>query len=138
VIGQWNQRRFKQTRVIRFSGSLRWLAPMANVTQQVFKGRRFPEVGEELRSFYVSFVAVEDDDVSVFRALLRALYRDAVAGDAMFALTSLHQEDPLRAALEDYSLTPFSARIYCVCFSDGESGFGNLDNRVPYLEAATL
>jgi hypothetical protein len=138
VIGQWNQRRFKQTRVIRFSGSLRWLAPMANVTHQVFKGRRFPEVGEELRSFYVSFVAVDDDDVSVFRALLRTLYRDAVAGDAMFALTSLHQEDPLRAALEDYSLTPFSARIYCVCYSDGESGFGILDNRVPYLEAATL
>jgi hypothetical protein len=138
VIGQWNQRRFKQTRVIRFSGSLRWLAPMANVTHQVFKGRRFPGVGEELRSFYVSFVAVDDDDVSVFRALVRALYRDAVAGDAMFALTSLHQEDPLRAALEDYSLTPFSARIYCVCYSDGESGFGILDNRVPYLEAATL
>lgn len=138
VIGQWNQRRFKQTRVIRFSGPLRWLAPLAKMTHPILKGRRFPEVGEELRSFYVSFVAVDNDDVSVFRALLRALYLDAVTGDAMFALTSLHQEDPLRAALEDYSLTPFCARIYCVCYSDGERDFANLDNRVPYLEAATL
>jgi len=138
VISQWNQRRFKQTRLIRYSGNLRWLVPMAKLTHQVLNGRRFPEIGEELRSFYVSFVAVDDDDVSVFRALLRVLYRDAVTSDAMFALTSLHQEDPLRTALEDYSLTPFCARIYCVCYSDGERVFSNLDNRVPYLEAATL
>jgi hypothetical protein len=138
VIGQWNQRRFKQTRVIRYSGPLRWLAPMAKLTHPILKGRRFPEVGEELRSFYVSFVAVDDDDVSVFRALLRTLYRDAVAGDAMFALTSFHQEDTLGAPLEEYSLTPFCARIYCVCYSDGERHFSNLDGRVPYLEAATL
>jgi hypothetical protein len=138
VIGQWNQRRFKQTRIIRFSGPLRWLAPMAKMTHPILKGRRFPEVGEELRSFYVSFVAIDDDDITVFRSLLRTLYRDAVAGDAMFALTSLHQEDPLRAVLADYSLTPFCARIYCVCYGDGEGAFDNLDNRVPYLEAATL
>jgi len=138
VIGQWNQRRFKQTRVIRYSGPLRWLAPMAKVTHPLIKGYRFPEVGEEVRSFYISFVAVDDDDVSVFRALLRELYRGAVTADAMFALTSLHEEDPLRAALEDYSLTPFRARIYCVCYADGERGFGRLDKRVPYMEAATL
>lgn len=138
VLGQWNQRHFKQTRIIRFSGPLRWLAPMAKVTHPLLKGRRFPEAGDELRSFYVSFVAVDGDEVSVFRALLRALYRDAVAGDAMFALTSLHQGDPLRAALADYSLTPFCARIFCVCYSNGESAFRKLDNRVPYMEAATL
>jgi hypothetical protein len=138
VLGQWNQRRFKQTRVIRFSGSLRWLAPMAKMAHPLLKGRRFPEPGEELRSFYISFAAVDSDDVSVFRALLRALYREAAAGDAMFALTSLHQDDPLLAALEDYSLTPFCARIFCVCYSDGERDFSHLDNRVPYMEAATL
>jgi len=138
VIGQWNQRGFKQTRIIRFSGPLRWLAPMAKMTHAILRGRRFPEAGEELRSFYVSFVAVDGDDVSVFRALLRALYKDAVEGDAMFALISLHQQDPLRAALVDYSLTPFCAQIFCVSYSDGESAFSNLDKRVPYMEAATL
>ena len=138
VLGQWNQQRFKQTRVIRFAGPLRWLAPMAKIAHPILKGRRFPDPGEELRSFYVAFVAVDKDDVSIFRALLRALYRDAVTGDAMFALTSLHQEDPLRSALADYSLTPFCARIYCVCYHDGESAFDNLDHRVPYMEAATL
>ena len=138
VIGQWNQRGFKQTRVVRYSGNLRWLVPIAKMTHPLIKGRRFPEVGEELRSFYVCFVAVDDDNVSVFRALLRGLYRDAVTGDAMFALTSLHQEDPLRAVLADYSLTPFCARIYCVCYANGEPDFGKLDKRVPYMEAATL
>jgi hypothetical protein len=138
VIGQWNQRRFKQTRIIRFSGPLRWLAPMAKITHPILKGRRFPEVGEELRSFYVTFVAMDNDDLPIFRSLLRALYRDAAAGDARFALTSLHQQDPLRAALLDYSLTPFCARMFCVCYSDGKKAFENLDNRVPYMEAATL
>jgi hypothetical protein len=48
----------------------------------------------------------------------------------------LHERDPLLPALSDYSLTPFSGRLFCATFEDGEDLFRVLDGRVPYLEAS--
>ena len=54
------------------------------------------------------------------------------------AVRALHERDPLLPALQDYSLTPFSGRLFCVAFEDGEDLFRKLDSRVPYREAATF
>jgi hypothetical protein len=55
-----------------------------------------------------------------------------------YAMVGLHERDPLLPALQDYSLTPFAGRLFCVCFADGEPMYQTLDGRVPYVEAATL
>ena len=138
VVGKWDQHEFKQTRIVRYRGSLRWLAPLAKLLNSLAGGHRFPLEGERLSYFNVSFVAIDNDDLQVFRALLRALYRDACSTDAMYGIVSLHKKDPLVAALSEYSLTPFLARLFCVCYNDGEAEFRNLDQRVPYVEAATF
>lgn len=138
VVGRWDQRSFKQTRVVSYRGSLRWLVPLAKIINSLAGGRRFPDEGEQLRYFNLSFVAVDNDNLHVFRALLRAVYRDARSTDAMYGIVSLHKKDPLVAALGDYSVTPFLARLFCVCYSDGERAFASLDERVPYVEAATF
>jgi hypothetical protein len=138
VVGKWDQRKFKQTRVVRYVGRLRWLVPLARVARRLFGSLRFPEEGELLRYFNVCFVAVDGDDPSVFSALLRALYRDATAGDAMYGIISLHDTNLLSPALKDYSLTPFFARLFCVSYTDGERAAAMLDGRVPYVEAATF
>jgi hypothetical protein len=99
---------------------------------------RLPKVGECLPYLFCGFVAVDDDDVAVFRALLRRLYNDAVGGELPYVLLSLHQRDPLAAALDDYATIPFAGRLFCVCFRDGEPMYHDLDARVPYVEVATL
>jgi hypothetical protein len=138
VVGRWDQTSFKQTRVLSYSRRLRWMVPAANAMQTLVGAPAFPEPGQYVPFFYVSFIAVDHDDSGVFRALLREVYNDSVGSSFRYAMVGLHERDPLLAVLQEYSLTPFAGRMFCVCYADGEPAFRRLDNRVPYVEAATL
>jgi hypothetical protein len=138
VVGRWDQSGFKQTRVISYGKHLRWMVPAANAIESLVGAPSFPKPGQYVPFFYVSFIAIDQDDAGVFRALLRQAYNDAVGSSFRYAMVGLHECDPLLAAVKDYSLTPFAGRLFCVCFADGEPAFQTLDGRVPYVEAATL
>ena len=138
VLGKWDQRSFKQTRIVGYGSSLRWLVPVANALRPFTGCAAFPKRGQEIPFFYISFIAVDDDALPVFRALLRRVYNDSLGGDHLYAMLALHERDRLLPALREYSLTPFLGRLFCVAFEDGETAFRNLDLRVPYLEAATF
>ena len=138
VVGKWDQQSFKQTRVVGYGASLRWLVPLANALRPLTGCAAFPKVGQEVPYFYLSFIAVDEDELPVFRALLRRVYNDAVGGDQLYAMLAMHERDPLLPALREYSLTPFLGRLFCVAFEDGEAAFRSLDGRVPYVEAATF
>lgn len=122
VLAKWDLRGVKQSRVLGYRGILKWLRPVLHL----------PKPGSVLPFFYVSFVAVED--VPTFRALLRRLYNDHVGSEYAYFLVALHERDAFREALDDYKLTKFDARLFCVSFEDGEP----LDGRCPYIELATL
>ncbi len=138
VVGCWDQSSFKQTRVTGYGPRLRWMVPLVNVTRPVTGAPRYPKVGEEIRYFYLCFVAIDDDNLEVFRALLRNAYNAAVGTGFLYAILALHERDPLLPALGDYSLTPFSGRLFCATFDDGEALVRELDGRVPYVEASTF
>ena len=138
VVGRWDQTAFKQTRVISYGKRLRWIMPAANAVQSLFGAPAFPEPGQYVPFFHVSFIAIDHDHAGVFRALLRRVYNDSVGSAFRYAMVGLHERDPLLPALKDYSLTPFAGRLFCVCFADGEPMYQTLDGRVPYVEAATL
>lgn len=138
VLGSWDQTSFKQTRVVGYGPRLRFLVPLANMLRPITEAPLFPKPGEEVSYFYISFIAVDEDDVQIFRALLRRAYNDAVGSRYLYAILALHERDSLLPALRDYSLTPFSGRLFCVTFEDGEDVYRSLDGRVPYLEAATF
>jgi hypothetical protein len=138
VVGCWDQSAFKQTRIASYGPRLRWAVPLANALRPVTGAPRYPRAGEELRYFCLSFVAIDDDDLQVFRALLRNAYNAAADTGYVYAILALHERDPLLPAFRDYSLTPFFGRLFCVTFEDGEDLYRELDGRVPYLEASTL
>ena len=138
VVGRWDQTAFKQTRVISYERRLRWMVPAANAVQTLLGASSFPEPGQCVPFFYVSFIAVDQDDLGVFRALLQEVYNDSVGSSFRYAMVGLHERDPLLAVLQEYSLTPFAGRLFCVCYADGEPAFQSLDDCVPYVEAATL
>ena len=133
VVGKWDQRAFKQTRIVGYGGALRWLA--ATPLRRAFG---LPRAGGCLPFFHACFIAIDDDDMPVFRALLRRLYNDAVGTGCTYFILGLHERDPLRAALPDYALMPFHARLFAVSFPDGEPLLHTLDARVPHIEPALL
>jgi hypothetical protein len=138
VLGAWDQRAFKQTVVRGYAGWLAVARPFCNAAARLAGYPRYPAPGEELRSFYASFPAVDDDDQAVFAALLRALYNDRVGRGDHYFVVGLHERDPLVAALDGYALTPFAGRLFAVHFEDGDETWRGLDGRVPYVELAML
>jgi hypothetical protein len=138
VVGCWDQRSFRQTRVAGYGSRLRWTVPLANLARPLTRAPRYPRVGQEVPYFYLGFIGIDGDDPQVFRALLRSAYNAAVGSGYVYAILALHERDPLLPALRDYFLTPFSARLFCVTFEDGEDLVRELDGRVPYLEASTF
>ena len=138
VLGCWDQSSFKQTRIAGYGPRLRWMTPAANAVRPIMGTPLFPKPGQEVAYFYISFIAVDDDNLQIFRTLLRGAYNDAVGTRYLYAILALHERDPLLPALRDYSLTPFSGRLFCVTFEDGEDLYRSLDGHVPYLEAATF
>jgi len=138
TLGRWDQRAFKQTRVVGYSGPLRLLRPILNLGAPVLGWPRFPRPGEPLRSFHAGFVAVEGNDPGIFRALLRRAYNDAVGGPHAYMLVGLHEADPLTRGLDDYRCSPYRGRLFAVHFEDGAAAYRALDGRIPHVELATL
>jgi hypothetical protein len=138
TLARWDQRAFKQTRVVGYRGSLRLLRPVYNVGAPLLGWPRFPRPGATLESCYAAGIAVPDGDVQVFRALLRAVYNAAVGGPHAYVLLGLHARDPLVAALGDYRVSPYRGRLFCVHFEYGEDAWRALDGRIPHVEVATL
>ncbi|HEV8254342.1 MAG TPA: hypothetical protein VGQ78_06280, partial [Vicinamibacteria bacterium] len=138
VVGAWDQRAFKQTVVRGYAPRLTIARPFYNLAAHALGWPRYPPPGEALRSFHASFIAVDDDALDVFRALLRAVYNDRLGRGYHYFVVGLHERDPLAAALADYALTPFAGRLFVVHFEDGEEPWRRLDGRVPYVELAML
>ena len=138
ALAAWDQSGFKQTRIAGYDKMLRWSLPLINGIRRLSKITPYPRPGEYVCALNISFVAVDQDDVATFRALLRRAYNQAIGKGYLYAVISLHEHDPLLPGLNDYSLTAFNGRLFCVCYEDGKEMFRSLDSRVPYVEAAIL
>jgi hypothetical protein len=138
VAGVWDQRRFKQTRIVGYAPHLGIALPFVNSLRRLTGGPRYARAGEYLRYACLSFVAVDADDERVLRALVRAAYNDQVGRDRVYLMMAVHERDPWLRVVQDYSITPFQARLFCVSFEDGAAAVAALDSRVPHVEAALL
>ena len=138
TLARWDQRRFKQTRIVGYGRALATLRPLFNLGAPAFGLPRFPAPGAHLDACYAGFLAIADDDVDVFRSLLRRIYQDARAAGDAYLLIGLHARDPLCAALADYRCSAFRGRLFAVHFEDGDAAYRVLDARVPHVELATL
>jgi hypothetical protein len=128
VLAKWDQRSFRQTVVLRYGGWLGRLRPAINLLRRP----PLPPPGTPLPFFYIAFVST--DDTEACAALLRHVYNEHCGGQYSHFVVGLHEQDPRVAALGDYAQTPFAGRLFAVSLD----GRPDLDDRVPYVEAALL
>lgn len=135
TLALWQQSAFRQIRVADYQGAWRWLRPIYNGLAAISPLTRLPEKGGILRCAYLALTAVEHDDLNVFRALLRHVYRDACGRGLHYLVASLHERHPLLPALDDYMKMDAGGYLFTVQFDDEMLA---LDGRVPFVEAAAL
>lgn len=133
----WNQLGFRQTIVESYGAGISWVRPLVNGWATLRGGVTLPKVGAPLRFVSAALPLTKDDDPEIFAALLQAACARANDG-AEYLLLGLHERDPLSAVAARYRSAVYTARLYYVCWEDGESLRQTVDDRPPYLELGCL
>lgn len=134
ALGIWDQHAFRQIHVESYRRHWRWLKPLYNALCRCTPLQPLPPAGAALRHLYVALLAVADDDVAVFRVLLRHAYR-ACRGCGHYLTCALHERDPLLPVLHEYYRINAGGQLFTVAFDPCPYP---LDGRIPYVEAAAL
>ena len=138
IVAGWDQSSFKQTRIVRYHGRWKWLGPLSRWVAPIRQAPGLPSPGECLSYFYACCIAVDQDNLEVFRALLRELYNANVGQEWLYFMVGLHERDPLVPALKEYAQIPFAGRLFAVTLADDGNLPPALDSRIPSVEIATL
>jgi hypothetical protein len=138
VAGLWDQSGFKQTVVQGYGGWLRVAAPFYNLAAPLLGRATLPHPGEKLRSAYAALICIANDEVAVFRALLRELYNSARSRGMSHLLVGLDARDPLLTAACEYVHVTYPSRLYLAEWPGGIGVYDQLDGRATYLDIACL
>lgn len=135
TLAGWDQHAFRQIHVEHYRGFWRLCKPFYNALARITPLHRLPENGGILHYGYVALTAIKHDDVDVFRALLRALYRQRRRSAWHYMVCALHECDPLLPVLHEYSAIAAGGHLFTVAFDENGTP---PDGRVPYIEAGAL
>ena len=128
VAAKWDQTPFKQVIIKKYNGKWNWIKKLT--------GNFLPEENCPIKQFYVSFIAIKDDNNDIFEAILNKIYNDN-KHYKYFSLI-LHSKDNLNSALKKYFCIKYISRLYITEFLDNSEIKNLIDDRIPYLELAGL
>lgn len=138
VAGVWDQGNIKQTVVGGYDKTLKYLRPFYNMYATLTGDPQLPPIGERIRSFYISFVAIDPPNPEILRMLLRHICYDGNSAGYPYCIIGFNEKDPLSKVLSDFRYRMVKSRIYAVYWEDGQKKVEGLDNKLPHLEIATL
>jgi hypothetical protein len=138
VAGLWDQSGCRQTIVHSYNGLLRLARPLYNLVAPLRGHPLLPGRGERINSACLSFIAIEEDSIGVFAALLREACARAFDRGFDYLMLGLAEADPLAAAPRALPHVPYTSTLYMVEIDPSLSFAGTLDGRVPYVEISTL
>lgn len=135
MVGTWNQKSFKQTRVVRYSVPMELLRHVYNLYGALMGAIRLPGAGGILDYRQLHTMLIRDDNPDTLAALIRPAIR--LAREERAALVcAFFEEDPLRQAMHGLRRRTLASSHFVGCYErDPRSEF---DNRTPYIEVSRL
>jgi len=133
----WDQRAFKQLRVLCYSRRLAVARHLINTVGRLAGAHPLPPAGAPLATASIVHLCVPPDAPAVLRALLRAAYRRLVGGDVQFLNVGLDRRDPLTAALRGFLAQPTDVAA-CITTPAGRYAGPRLDDRPLYYDIALV
>lgn len=135
VLGTWNQKGFKQTRLVRYAPGMGLLRHVYNAHSRLRGGMHLPAAGGTLSYLALHSIAVRDNDPEIFRLLLDfCVSHFSEQHDAL--VCGLFRNDPLCRVPGRYRRQLLHSRHFLVSY-DGDPR-EQLDARVPYVDVARL
>jgi len=135
--GLWDQKGFKQTRFKNYHKMLRFFRPLYNVYAKVFRAFQFPAEMKLLQSASLHTILTKDNDVEIFKVILREVFRGLKNGKYRAFSFGLSPEDPLNEAVNEYRRITYLGKHFLIRF-DGDPRPDLDDSRILYLELSRL
>lgn len=137
LVGLWNQKSFKQTRVLDYSRSVALFRPFYNFWSLLSGGFVLPAKGDTFDYLALHSPLTHPEDHDTFRQLLQAAWQGVRQQGKRAMTLTLSEADPRLAVLADFRSIPLKAYQYTAAFD--EQSLPNLDNtRIPYFESGRL
>ena len=133
----WDQRRFKQLRVLAYSPRLAAARAVVNAVAPLTRTPRLPSPGGALPSLATMHLCAPAHDPALLRALLLHAHAARRGGEHAFVTVSLDRRDPLNAALGGLLAQPTVVDAY-VTTPAGRWAGPRLDGRPLHFEAALV
>jgi GNAT superfamily N-acetyltransferase len=106
MMGGWDQKSFKQTRIVGYKPAVAFLRPFYNLYATIFGGIKLPAIGGMLNYLTLHTRVIANDDPAIFQALIDwimvhdgrkydALACAVVAGDPLFSVPSAYKRQRL-------------------------------------------
>lgn len=131
----WDQKSFKQTRVVAYPPGLSGLRHLWNLWARVFGGLHLPAAGGTMRYLMLHSVLIRDNDPAVLRALLAEMSSYAASKQAAIS-AGFFLDDPLRQAVQNCRRQILRSRHYLIGYHNDPRQ--QLDGRPGYIELARL
>jgi hypothetical protein len=133
----WDQTDFKQYKVIRYNGILKYLYHFSPILSPLLKIPKFPAPGKNFSYFYISLWYVKDNNPDYLKMLLERISCDYKNRYDYF-LFGVHQSCPLLTNLKSIKSIKYRSRLYIVTWDQELSGLNSIKKSEIYLEAGTL
>jgi hypothetical protein len=134
----WDQSGVKQTVVRSYAPWLRRLRPLVNLVAPLTGTPHLPPPGAALRQVYLSHVAVEDNDPSVFHPLLQAGLTIACRRGFEVALTGFASNHAFAAVARKHRAAEYRSLLHLVHWQRGAAEAEALAPRLPHPEIAVM
>jgi hypothetical protein len=136
VMAAWDQAAYKQDIVEEYGSALRRLRPMYDAAARLFGFSPLTPPGQAMPLAFAACICIADDDAGVMRALLAACAKYARNRGKAFLMLGLADHDPLLPAVRRSLHVTYHSDLYAASWAPGV--IEQLDERVPYIEIATL
>jgi hypothetical protein len=137
LVGVWNQKSFKQTRVTGYSRALAWVRPFWNLWSAWTGGLHLPATGEAFDYLALHSPLTRPDDLPAFRALMQAAWEQTRHRGSRAMTLTLADNDPRQEVMAHFRSLPLRANQYTVAFENASQPAlaGGL---IPFYESGRL
>lgn len=137
ICGVWDQKSFKQTRILGYSQKYKLFKPIYNLASRILGGQKLPDSGTVLKYLNLHCILVQDHDTAIFSDLLLNIKLEFKSQNYDYLLCGLSENDPLAKV---FKVNKPTRKIYgnYYCVNDGEAISAELYQKHFYLEASRI
>lgn len=138
MLAKWDQSDFKQTIVEAYNGKMKIFKPLYNFSARFSHYAPLPNIGKRFNYFYISTIAIDNDDNSVFKLLINKIYNDNLEQGYSYLILGLTEDNPWLHLLKSFKQFKYISNLYLASYPKNDNIIKNIDQRPAYLEVARM